>query len=381
MDSLCWRRFFVVVITTSIFLSCLPIHRSKLVEIDPGKDSDTVQVRFLGVGGFYIRKGDDAILTAPLYSNPKLPELLKKPIPPNVARIDRFHPKTATDVKAILVGHAHYDHLMDVPYVWQRTPDAIIYGNRSMKHLLAGYKRDPVQDTGIPDIPPGKVIALNKEGANQVDYSMCKANGAPEEDPDCPQKTGGAGGWVSVPKSKVRIRALCSQHPAQFLMFHLWTGCVSDPLKSVPQKADEYLEGETLAYLIDFMDADNRTPLYRIYYQDAATSPTIGQVPPKLLQEKAVDLALLCVGSFDTVTDPAHIVANTKPRAVILGHWENFFRPQDKRLKGIPFLDVKRLIRLVKARLPETTEVYLPAPQTLFHFRPARAGSAPTSQP
>ena len=367
----CWRRFFVVAFTTSSFLCCLPpIHRSMLPEIDPRSDPDTVQVRFLGVGGFYIRKGEDAILTAPLYSNPEGVRLLNQPIPPDVSRIDRFHPNAA-NVKAILVGHAHYDHLMDVPYVWQRTPEAIIYGNRSMKYLLAGYAGASGQGSGIPSIPPGKVVALNQEGANAVDYRMCQLSGSPEEDPDCPKKTAAAGSWVYVPNSKVRIRALCSQHPPQFLgVIHLWTGCVPAPLESAPEKAGEYQEGETLAYLIDFMDADNQTPIYRIYYQDAATNPTIGQVPPQLLAEKAVDLALLCVGSFETVQDPAHIVANTKPSAVILGHWENFFRPQDKPLKGIPFSNVKRFIRLVKAQAPEDTQVYLPAPQTLFHFLP-----------
>jgi len=40
-------------------------------------------------------------------------------------------------VLAVLVGHAHHDHLMDLPYVWQKRPGATLYGNFTMGNILA----------------------------------------------------------------------------------------------------------------------------------------------------------------------------------------------------------------------------------------------------
>ena len=42
-------------------------------------------------------------------------------------------------VHAILVGHSHYDHLMDVPLIARRyVPNATIYGSLTTKRILMG---------------------------------------------------------------------------------------------------------------------------------------------------------------------------------------------------------------------------------------------------
>jgi hypothetical protein len=349
--------------------ACIPVHRSSLKEISPGEAGfeETVQVRFLGVAGFSLRRGDDVILTAPLYSNPSVEELDKE-VKPKVDRIKKFHP-TINGVKAILVGHAHYDHLMDVPYVWEETPEAIIYGNTSVRNILAGYA--PGAEGGdVPRIPGQQVVALDEPAENAVDYRMCvQKQGPPARARGRVNEEEIRGRWIRVPGSRIRIRALCSAHPAQILsVIHLWPGCIHRPRFAPPSASEDYQEGETFAYLIDFLDDDLVTPLFRVYFQDAPTSPTIGEVPDELLREKAVDLALLCVGNFFDVESPTHIVENTDPRYILLGHWEDFFRPQDQRLKSIPFARVRRVLDEVRSAAPEA-EVFIPAPQTLFHLR------------
>jgi L-ascorbate metabolism protein UlaG (beta-lactamase superfamily) len=38
----------------------------------------------------------------------------------------------------LLVGHAHYDHLLDVPRILQtHAPQAKVYGSKTMGHILA----------------------------------------------------------------------------------------------------------------------------------------------------------------------------------------------------------------------------------------------------
>ena len=365
-----WVVVAIALTQTIASTACLPTYQSSLEEIRPGQPGyDTVvQVRFLGVSGFLIQRGDEAVLTAPLYSNPTTEELADI-VKPNLERIEKFHPK-ADSVKAILVGHAHYDHLMDVPYVWEKTPEAIIYGNVSMKNILAGYAPGALGGD-VPRIPEDRVVALDRLDRNVVDYRKCIQNQGPVEQArgrfDA-ATTNGA--WVQVPDTNIRFRALCSQHPPQILSFiHLWPGCVHRPHFAPPDRSEDYQEGETLAYLIDFMDEDQTTPLFRIYYQDAPTGPTIGQIPDELRREKAVDLALLCVGNFFDVRTPTHILENTDPRYVILGHWEDFFRSQDERLKQIPFANTRRVVKAVREAAPEA-EVFMPIPQTLFYFEP-----------
>jgi len=187
--------------------SChLPIQHG-LDPLAPGDSAydTTVQVRFLGVGGFLIRRGEDVVLTAPLYSNPDRKEL-EGVLRPKLDLIQEFNRHVA-EVNAVLVGHAHYDHLMDVPWVLDRSPNAVIYGSDSVAHILNGY----ANGDSVPRIREEQVRALNRESENLVDYRMCvQREGPPSLAPD---RGGAKGEWVSVLHSKVRIRALCSEHP------------------------------------------------------------------------------------------------------------------------------------------------------------------------
>ena len=182
-----------------------------------------------------------------------------------------------------------------------------------MKNILAGYAPSAAPGDG-PRIPPDKVRALDHAGENVVDYRMCLQTRGPRElARGRVDESGMSGEWVYVPGSQIRIRALCSEHPPQILStIHLWPGCIHLPRFAPPTRSEDYQEGETLAYLIDFLADDGKTPVFRIYYQDAPTNETIGEIPEELKEEKAVDLALLCVGTFYAVEWPTHIVENTR---------------------------------------------------------------------
>ena len=326
-------------------------------------------MRFLGVAGFSLRLGSDVVLTAPLYSNPPLVEEAFALIFPDKARIDRFHPETR-DVKAILVGHAHYDHLMDVPYVWARTPGARIYGSRTTKNILASYSSsappDPRFDTPVPAIPSDRVIALN----DKVDTRNCggRIPSRGEAGSECADYPRQDGEWETV-TSTLRIRALCARHPPQFLWIHQAPGCVNAPSTRLPVAANDYREGEPFAYLIDFL-RDGR-PVFRVYFQDVPSDGPFGRVPEILFDgERRVDLALLCVGNWNLVEnrDAEKIIGNLKPQHVMLGHWENFFHDQASALEPAPLQPVNEYYARVQAELrgiqcPTPPDVVLPAPQ------------------
>src|SRR5271169_333210 len=118
--------------------------------------ADALELTYLGVGGFLMRWNGHAILTAPFYSNPGLLQVgLGLPIAPNTERIDRHLPPL-DDVEAILVGHAHYDHLMDAVYVAEaHAPRAVFYGNETMAHILASR-----------ELLRGRVVAMDAEAGD-----------------------------------------------------------------------------------------------------------------------------------------------------------------------------------------------------------------------
>jgi hypothetical protein len=327
-----------------------------------------LSITFLGVGGFSMAVGNDRVLTPPMYSNPALSTVLAGVVLSDHAAIDRFlDPADIENTKAILVGHAHYDHLIDVPYIFTKTPEAFIFGNVDMKRLLAAFAPDrspscPTSTVALPAVPRDRVIAVNDPANDRVDYRNCA-----EREGHCDGAWDGRSGeWIAVPSSRVRVRALCSAHPDQFLFFHLGVGCVDEDQCSPPTSASAWREGSTVAYLIDFLDDEER-PIFRLYYQDAPTNGPVGYPHADLLAEKRIDVAMLCVGNYDQVTDqPQSTIAALNPRYVIAGHWESFFRAPDEPVQNIPFLDVDEYVRRMEGALSSDQRGFKPDPGTRF---------------
>ena len=330
----------------------------------PDHTPKTVQIRFLGVGGFLVQRGTDVVMTAPFYTNPDETFLLgTKQVQPNKSLIKELLPaRWVKDTAAILVGHTHYDHFMDVPYVaTELAKDAVLYGSVTMKQL-AMAPGNKVDETRI-------VTVSNVGGQDFVDYRQCSVE--PKE--GCHYLAGSSGDWIKV-NARVRIRALCSRHAPVPGLGVPFKGCLSSlPLE--PKRAGDWKLGDTYAYLIDFLDSTTGKPDFRVYYQDSATAPTFGFVPPELTIDKRVDVALLCGAGFNAVKDnPERIMKNTDPRYVIFGHWENFFKPQTKPLESLPYFDysnlVARMDALASGTPPWKGKFWVAAPGNLFVFEP-----------
>jgi L-ascorbate metabolism protein UlaG (beta-lactamase superfamily) len=311
------RRIAPVLLIITGLAACLPKGLEKKNR-PPGPNG--VSVRFLGVGGFLIRKGPDVLMTAPLYTSPPVPALLAgildgDPNGPRTFYARHRIEADANDIRAILVGHAHYDHLMDVPFFMDRAPQATVYGSTSTRNVLAGYGARYAD----------RVDALNEPGRDRVDSRNCRG---PIPGLDCGQWAGTAGEWVDVPGAagRMRVRAFCSAHPEQVLKeIHFWPGCVAQPLTAPPTDPNVMREGEVLAFLVDFLEQGRVT--FRLYYQDAPVQEPVGWVPADVLADRAVDVALLNGGNFDAVQGAERVVGNLRARHAVIHHWENFFDP------------------------------------------------------
>lgn len=320
-----------------------------------GDDSPLV-IDSLGVQGFVLRRGGDAVLTAPLFTRQSAIEVaLNVPLSADPVAIDAGLAGVALDdVRAIVSGHAHYDHLLDVPHLLARAPGATAYTNLSGRRMLAALAPDRPGCTNPPPavpLPRARVVAVDDELASYVDYTNCPD----EQPPGAPLE----GRWIAVPGSRVRMMPVCSTHPPQIGPYHFGEGSIVADQCELPPAASGWLEGRTLAFVIDFLD-DAGAPAFRVFYQDAPTNAPVGHLPPHMLSEKPVDVALLCVGSTDAVNDhPGALVSALAPRYGLSGHWEDFFQPVDATPQPIPLLDLDAYLARAEAALPGSADAPL----------------------
>ncbi|MCG8907717.1 hypothetical protein [Pseudomonas sp. DP-17] len=300
------------------------------------------KLTYLGVGGWLVRWRGEALLFAPSFSNPAFPPLLVSAKP---QRIDEFMPKAA-DVSVLLIGHSHYDHLIDVPWVMQKyTPRATAYGPETAGHILSAVK------------PPLKFVNVEPKRA----AVSCASDGT-----RC--RVAQSGTWLS--SGPFRFMPLESRHAPHFLGIDLLPGAYHADLERLPRTVWGWREGTTLAWLVDLVGEDGRT-VYRLHYQDSASTPPMG-FPPIVLDNKRVDVEILCAASWDQVEQyPGALLRVTRPRRVALGHWEDFFgnNPRDPQVlrsqKEAQLLDeIQRRVPGIDVVVPyPLTEVGLPQPE------------------
>ena len=319
-------------------------------------DSDKViAITYLGTAGLLIEHRGHVLLTAPFFSmpsfgqvRPRLIKLLRSTprIAPDTNAIQRLLPKDADRATTILVGHGHYDHLMDVPYIaTHRAVAASIYGGPSVRHMLMGDS------------------ALRSDGGRRVVAIPASAAGTGERE----------GSWYYSADSAYRFMALIADHAPTYRawkrVYTFTRGTVESDLDSLPHTAAEWKLGEPYAYMIDVL-SDTRVPVFRIYFQDAPSEPPLGFPSPSLLGERPVDLAVLCAATSSNVSNtPDSLLTVLRPLHVLVGHWEDFFRSQTLPIQLSPGTDLEAFLKSLKRSLPPSTDWVIPLPQTTFRFR------------
>lgn len=297
-----------------------------------GRADEPVELTYLGVAGWIIRKGEAAIMTAPLLSDPSLLDVGLSPVSADPDRIEAHLPDVS-DVTAILVGHGHYDHLMDVPYIaTHRAPRALIYGNPTTAHQLAPF--------GLTDRVR---VVLDEAGTAER-----------------------PGEWIDVAPG-VRIMPLLSDHAPHLAGVTLFSGVRTRDMPRKPEAAGEWLDGRTLAFLIDLLNADGSVGL-RIYFQDAVPAPPLGFAPP-LEDGVGVDVAIIVPATYAEVDwHPEALLDNLEPRHVLLCHWEDFFEPPSRPPKPVPFTLLPDFVARLERALPDGVGWNLPVAGARFLF-------------
>ena len=322
---------------------------------------DSVKIHYIGCGGYLIRRGDDAVLIDPYFSNAPLSLMqslrtdsalvatffyenfnnlrdissksMKKA--QNTEGVSEQIPNEENVIKATLISHAHHDHLADLPYIYQHHLSApqntMFLGSQTASNILRAFNTpfDPIHSFFNVDS-----IFTEKHRLNDT---------TPVE-------------WMSNNKN-LRITAIESEHAPHFygVKIPFIGGEVLTVPKQYPRTTLGFKEGKNYNYLIDFL-AKNGDIHFRVYaHGGSASRATIGFLPPSVLSEKKVDVLILCGANYDqAVQYPEVLLQHIQPERVLIGHWEDFFTPISSLLKTpktVRLTNIPKLVKIVKTEM------------------------------
>lgn len=295
---------------------------------------EPLKVDFLGTTSFGVQYKNTLLLTDPFVSNPPMKKTSFGKIGSDTLVVNRMYNRLDLEnTKAVVVGHGHYDHLLDLPYLTGKLPgDAVIYGSQTTRSIVSACQ--PAQD----------IVAVN---------SFVGSTTAP-------------GSWFYSADSTIRIMPFESDHLAHFMGIELYSGCYCDTLDAVPVKAKHWRCGMVISYLVDFMD-DERIA-WRLFIHSSSPRTDAGLVYKPLLVEKPIDITLSSVAlhSEDYVAKVSRLY---QPKAVFMTHWENFFRPQEPPYKSVSRSNINKSYAILRDSINAETALILPEPGSTFIFR------------
>jgi L-ascorbate metabolism protein UlaG (beta-lactamase superfamily) len=252
-----------------------------------------VRVAWLGTAGFAIEYRGTVVLVDPYVTRAPLASLLVS-VRPDTAAIARYIPRA----DAIIVGHTHFDHALDVPEIARRT-GAMVFGSVSAS-------------------------------------ALCRAGGVPESRIDVVERAAGSAP-VEREVGPFALRFVPSAH-SRFLFGRVpAVGDIAD-CDDVPAHASGYRCGAVFGVEIR---VGGRT-LYHIGSAELVDA----NIPAT-----HIDLALVCVAGWTSSRDfPERVMHRLGPGAVLLSHWDNFLRPIDRPARMLPAMQMSRLVdRLASA--------------------------------
>lgn len=109
--------------------------------------SEALRIRWLGTAAHAIESASTTLLIDPFLSRPSL---LKTAFSPLRSSLDSFVHHLPSKVDAILLGHSHYDHLLDAPAIALRTGAKIVGSATTAAFARAGG----VPEERIVVVPP-----------------------------------------------------------------------------------------------------------------------------------------------------------------------------------------------------------------------------------
>ncbi|HZR78438.1 MAG TPA: MBL fold metallo-hydrolase [Chthoniobacterales bacterium] len=246
----------------------------------------SIRITYLGVNGFQFETGGHALLVDPYFTRVGLwAGALNERIESDPNRVAEGLKHVRSQVDAILVTHAHFDHLLDVPEIMRRTSARLVAGPTAVR-LVTSFG---ISGTAARAVKPGSVQRF--------------------------------GPWT--------VRVFAAQHDHLFGKIP-FTGT---PSASKPYKASDWVLGEPLAFVIEAAGK-------RIYV-DSGGVP--GSIPHSRI--KNVDLAILGVALPDSRERFSETIRQLRPRYIFPSHQDDMFAPFDRGFIFGKMSDFPKIVR------------------------------------
>jgi L-ascorbate metabolism protein UlaG (beta-lactamase superfamily) len=229
-------------------------------------------LKWLGTAGYEITFGDTVILIDPFLTRPDVKFFSKDfkgddELKVNEPLISEVIPKA----DYILVGHSHWDHSMDAPYIAKKTGAKVI-GSETTANILRSY-----------EVPEDQIIPV--KGGEQIKFS------------------------------NFSVRIVPSLHSLNAKKRVGLPGTITAPLKP-PLKVIDLKEGGTFAYYL-------RMGKYTVLHIGSANF-----IENEVRSLPSPDVAILGTLARDNTEDYTYrIIKLLNPKVVIPTHWDNFLLP------------------------------------------------------
>ncbi|HDP25125.1 MAG TPA: MBL fold metallo-hydrolase [Deltaproteobacteria bacterium] len=263
-----------------------------------------VTARWLGAAGVELLRGDDIILIDPYLSRSRKFEVFFTHLKPKKPHIRAYLTGIQGTVRAVIVGHTHFDHALDIPEL-AGTFTCTVYGSRSMKTLLSL--------SGLPSLgrvcTPHESIALFEEA---------------------------------------RLTMLPSRHGLVFLGRVPYRGEI-DPGLPVPLRAHQYRLGDMMMPVTRFGD---------ITFVHAGSANWIESE----VDIHSCDVLFMCVpGWKKSPSYTREFLDRLRPSVIIPFHYDDFTTELRRGTEPpvLPFVDRKGFERSIRSTLPRVEVLWL----------------------
>ena len=250
------------------------------------EDEQAIELTYLGTAGFIIKSQQRTVVLDPYLSRIGVTELLR-PLHTNTALLKKYIPKA----DEVLIGHAHYDHILDAPDLCKQTGARLI-GSRAT--CMVG------RAAGLPESQ-----LVETEG---------------REDIAC-------GAWTVRGLPSIHGKAIMGRIPipGDILSPPVW-----------PPKMLDLKHGLVLNWLVD-------TGKLKIVHIDSA------DFIAEELQGVQADVVCLCaIGRKYRPNYVKEVVELLKPKWIVPCHWDTMFTPFEQEPDYIPSVDLAGFVQEIK---------------------------------
>lgn len=246
-----------------------------------------MKVTYFGTTTLLFDDGKDQIFFDAHMTRPSLFKYIFGSAPTDRAVVDRQLSLCHVDcLRAVFVSHSHHDHVMDAPYIASKT-GAMIYGSSSALNVARGG-----------DIPEEKLVQFE------------------------PNQTYEVGSY--------RITVIPSVHSKPTILNNDLGQTIDEPLRQ-PARLRSYKEGGSYDF---YVEAEGKKIMIRPSFNYIA-----GQMDG--YQADVLFLGVAGLQKADAEMEQRFFeetVGKLRPQLVIPVHWDNFFSPLTKPVRGMPRL-------------------------------------------